>query len=83
MLTCTNGLHRPAAFRVARVLRGNASWSSVALHELYHAMGLAHPTGHDELMDAVLSNTMSGLQSGDRTGLHAMGRSAGCIDLGV
>ncbi len=46
-------------------------------------MGLAHPTGHDELMDAVLSNTMSGLQSGDRTGLHAMGRSAGCIDLGV
>jgi hypothetical protein len=34
-------------------------------------------------MDAALSGTVSGLQSGDRPGLRAIGRSAGSIDLRV
>jgi hypothetical protein len=62
-------------------LRGNASWSSVALHELGHAMGLAHPHDGGELMNAILPAHLSGLQSGDRDGLRLLGRSQGCINL--
>lgn len=62
-------------------LRGPVSWSSVALHELGHVMGLAHPHDSHQLMNAVLPAGLSGLQAGDRLGLHLLGRSAGCITL--
>lgn len=62
-------------------LRGTNSWSAVALHELGHAMGLAHPHDSGELMNAVLPSNLSGLQSGDRKGLSLVGRSQGCISL--
>jgi hypothetical protein len=64
-------------------LRGNASWSSVALHELGHAMGLAHPHDSGELMNAVLPADLASLQSGDRDGLRLLGRTQGCIDIGA
>lgn len=60
-------------------LRGTNSWSAVALHELGHAMGLAHPNDSGELMNAVLPRTLAGLQTGDRKGLYYLGRSQGCI----
>jgi hypothetical protein len=60
-------------------LRGTNSWSAVALHELGHAMGLAHPNDSGELMNAVLPRTLSSLQTGDRKGLYYLGRSQGCI----
>ena len=60
-------------------LRGTSSWSAVALHELGHAMGLAHPHDSGELMNAVLPTNLSGLQTGDRKGLYYLGRSQGCI----
>jgi hypothetical protein len=60
-------------------LRGTNSWSAVALHELGHAMGLAHPNDGGELMNAVLPRTLSSLQTGDRKGLYYLGRSQGCI----
>jgi hypothetical protein len=62
-------------------LRGTNSWSAVALHELGHAMGLAHPNDSGELMNAVLPSTLSSLQTGDRKGLYYLGRSQGCISL--
>ena len=62
-------------------LRGASSWSAVALHELGHAMGLAHPHDSGELMNSVLPTGLSGLQSGDRKGLYYLGRSQGCISL--
>ena len=62
-------------------LRGTGSWSAVALHELGHAMGLAHPHDSGELMNAVLPTGLSGLQTGDRKGLYYLGRSQGCISL--
>jgi hypothetical protein len=64
-------------------LRGNASWSSVTLHELGHAMGLDHAHNGTQLMNAVLPTNLSGLQAGDRAGLRLVGRSQGCIDLAV
>jgi hypothetical protein len=62
-------------------LRGNASWSSVALHELGHAMGLDHAHNGTQLMNAVLPTNLSGLQAGDRAGLRLVGRTQGCINL--
>jgi hypothetical protein len=62
-------------------LRGASSWTAVALHELGHAMGLAHPHDSGELMNAVLPTGIAGLQSGDRKGLYYLGRSQGCISL--
>ncbi|MBC7372520.1 MAG: matrixin family metalloprotease [Frankiales bacterium] len=60
-------------------LRGGASWTSVTLHELGHAMGLAHVSGTRELMSAVLPRALAGLQTRGRAGLFRLGRSAGCV----
>lgn len=62
-------------------LRGAASWRTVALHELGHAMGLAHPHDSGELMNAVLPTTLNRLQAGDQAGLYRLGRAQGCINL--
>ena len=60
-------------------LRGTGSWTAVALHELGHAMGLAHPRDSGELMNSVLPASLSSFQTGDRKGLYYVGRSQGCI----
>ena len=82
--------HRVAATRGAVValdrtdrlpLRGALSWSATVLHELGHVMGLDHPVDNRQLMAATLPSTISGLQSGDRTGLGRLGRAAGCVNV--
>jgi hypothetical protein len=82
--------HRAAATRAATValdrtdklpLRGATSWSTTVLHELGHVMGLDHPTDGRQLMAATLPAAATGLQTGDRTGLGRIGRSAGCVDV--
>lgn len=62
-------------------LRGALSWEAVTLHELAHAMGLAHVGDTTQLMATVLPRTLSGLQAGDRAGLARVGRSAGCVTI--
>lgn len=62
-------------------LRGGTSWTSVVLHELGHAMGLAHTPDSSQLMATVLPRTLTDLQAGDRAGLTRLGRTAGCIVL--
>jgi hypothetical protein len=60
-------------------LRGASSWESVTLHELAHAMGLAHVADSTQLMASVLPRGLADLQAGDRAGLARLGGSAGCV----
>lgn len=60
-------------------LRGGNSWKAVALHELGHAMGLAHVDDRTQLLNAALPATLGDLQAGDQAGLRALGRGAGCV----
>ena len=59
-------------------LRGANSWSTVALHELAHTMGLGHVADRAQLMASVLP-PVTDLQAGDRAGLARVGRGAGCV----
>lgn len=86
------GVRRPdgsgnAALRTAVVafdrtedlpLRGPVSWETVALHELGHALGLAHVDDPRQLMADVMPADVSVLQPGDRAGLARVGPRAGC-----
>ncbi|MEI8081494.1 MAG: hypothetical protein WCI74_06570 [Actinomycetes bacterium] len=60
-----------------RTTRGN-----LVLHELAHAVGLTHVGSKSQLMYPTMGRyTPNGYQSGDRAGLAAVGRAAGCIDV--
>lgn len=59
-------------------LKGATSWSTVALHELAHVMGLGHVTDRSQLMASILP-AVTDLQAGDRAGLSKVGRTAGCV----
>ena len=59
-------------------LKGATSWSTVALHELAHTMGLGHVNDRTQLMASVLP-AVTDLQAGDRAGLTRVGRAAGCV----
>ena len=57
-----------------------ASVGSLLLHEIGHAVGLDHVSATSQIMYPTLGNyTAASYQSGDRTGLHLVGRPAGCF----
>lgn len=57
-----------------------ASVGSLLLHEIGHAVGLDHVTAQSQIMYPALGTyTPASYQTGDRTGLHAVGRAAGCF----
>jgi hypothetical protein len=59
-------------------LTGVNSWTTVALHELGHVMGLGHVGDRTQLMASVMP-AVTDLQAGDRAGLTKLGRTAGCV----
>ncbi len=58
---------------------GAGSWFTYALHELGHAVGLAHVEDASQVMNAVIGRDVTGFGSGDLAGLGALGRGAGCL----
>lgn len=58
---------------------GPGSWYTFALHELGHAVGLAHVDDSSQLMRGVIPTNLATYGSGDIAGLRAVGSSAGCL----
>jgi hypothetical protein len=72
-----DGLARLRAGFGAGTTRGN-----VMLHELGHSAGLEHVDDRRQLMNPILTAAApNGLAAGDKAGLAAIGRRAGCIAL--
>ncbi|MEV8510355.1 hypothetical protein AB0368_36760 [Actinoplanes sp. NPDC051475] len=60
---------------------GGAATGRLLLHELGHAVGLAHPLidGPNEIMYPLLTAGAADWGAGDLAGLHAVGASGGCL----
>ena len=56
-----------------------ATEGEVLLHELAHAVGLGHVRDPTQVMFPQTTNSESQYGAGDRAGLTALGRSAGCL----
>ncbi|MEV6596966.1 hypothetical protein AB0M36_08905 [Actinoplanes sp. NPDC051346] len=74
------------ATRTSTMTRGfgaarGATTGQLLLHELGHAVGLAHPLINDpnEIMYSQLTAKAADWGAGDLTGLHAVGAAGGCL----
>lgn len=56
------------------------SWGATLLHEFGHLLGLAHADDPSQLMATYPGEGPVRLEAGDRAGLRAVGRAAGCRD---
>ncbi len=60
--------------------RTGATWGSLLLHEIGHAMNLDHARERNEVMHAGLGSFSPGrYQAGDLTGLARLGATGGCL----
>jgi predicted Zn-dependent protease len=49
------------------------------MHELGHAVGLDHTTDRSQIMYPTMTRKKAVFGAGDRTGLHYLGRTSGCL----
>jgi hypothetical protein len=69
-----------ATAEYAKGFADGLSLGALVLHELGHAAGLGHTADPGQLMSPVLTgSTLAHYGAGDRAGLTAVGRPAGCI----
>ena len=58
---------------------GPGSWYTFVLHELGHAVGLAHVADDEQIMRASIPGHLETYGAGDLQGLRAVGSGAGCL----
>ena len=58
---------------------GPGSWYTYALHEVGHAVGLDHVEDGSQIMNPVISGSLSGFGEGDVAGLAKVGAVGGCL----
>ncbi len=58
---------------------GPGSWYTYALHELGHAVGLAHVANPTQIMNPTISSRLPRYGTGDVAGLRAVGAGGGCL----
>lgn len=75
-------LDRTAHLRFGSRAGGRPTWEQTALHELGHALGLAHTRGRQQVMFRRVSARNHRLGAGDLTGLQRLGADNPCINRG-
>lgn len=68
-----------AELRLASGFGPGSTEGEVLLHELAHAVGLGHVDDPTQVMYYQTTNSESTFGAGDRAGLEALGRPAGCL----
>ena len=78
------GRHLAGGFGAGPVYGLQGTEGQLLMHELGHAVGLAHPAIRDvtEVMSPVLTRKLAVWGAGDRTGLRLVGATAGCLHRG-
>ena len=74
-------IFNPSTYRnLERGFGSGETRGQLVLHELGHAMGLNHTTTRSQIMyPQIESRSRTAYGDGDRTGLHKLGRAAGCM----
>lgn len=72
-------LDRTAHLRFGRRVRGRPTWEQTALHELSHALGLAHSSGRRQVLYYRVHRHNHRLGAGDLAGLQRLGADNPCI----
>lgn len=75
------GRHLAAGFGSGPATGLQGTEGQLLMHELGHAVGLAHPAVRDvtEVMNPVLTHKPAAWGAGDKTGLRLVGATAGCL----
>ncbi|GAA4351281.1 matrixin family metalloprotease [Angustibacter luteus] len=74
-----SGYHFAHGFGAGPATGWQGTRGQLVMHELGHAVGLDHTTDRNQIMYPTMTRKAAVFGAGDRTGLHYLGRSSGCL----